>query len=486
MAEGRTDRAGVRELFAIDTRSLALFRVLLGAVLLADLSKRALSLVAHYTDQGVLPRAELNALGAGPLFAPLHRLGGSPEFQAALFALAGALAVLLILGWKTRITSVLSFVLLVSLQQRNWLVLHAGDEMLRFLLLWGMFLPLGERWSLDARRRGTPAREAILSVASVALLLQIVFVYVGATYSKLQYAPWLEGHALYAVLNKATYATPLGTWLLQFPEFLRGMTWGALAFEGLAPILLFLPWRYGPIRSITVLGNVYFQVSIWLTLSIGLIQPISIVAALPFLPAWLWERLEARIRRLRVARDAPPNPPRFVWTALPDALCGVALAYVVASNLLSFSVELRRMPEPFARLGQTFLLDQRWHMFANTDATVQGWFHVLGYLESGLPIDVVHGTPAETIDRPELYALSFPNHNWRIYWSRIAQEDFAGFRSHLADYYCREWNHDAPEDLRATALEIVHVQERAVRPGEPIQREASRLIRRACPSAPTT
>ena len=486
MADGKTDCASARELFAIDTRSLALFRVLLGAMLLADLSKRALSLVAHYTDQGVLPRAELSALGVGPLFAPLHRLGGSPEFQGALFALAGLLAILLILGWRTRLVAVLSFVLLMSLQQRNWLVLHVGDELLRFLLLWGIFLPLGERWSLDARRRGRSPRTEILSVASVALLLQTVFVYVGATHSKLQYEPWLEGHALYAVLNKATYATPLGTWLLQFPEFLRGMTWGALAFEGLAPVLLFIPWRYGPIRSLTVLGNVYFQVSIWLTLSIGLIQPITIVAALPFLPPWFWDQLRARVRSLECRTSVVAAVPRWLWKPLPDALCSAALAYVVASNLLSFSVELRRMPEPLGRLGQTLLLDQRWHMFANTDATVQGWFRVLGYLESGMPVDVVHGTPAESLERPELYALSFPNHNWRIYWSRIAQQEFAGFRPYLVDYYCREWNQKAPSDLRAATLEIVHVKERAIRPGEATLPEASRLIRRSCPDGQAT
>ena len=47
--------AGLREIFGIDLRTMALFRVGLGALLLADLALRARDLTAHYTDAGILP-----------------------------------------------------------------------------------------------------------------------------------------------------------------------------------------------------------------------------------------------------------------------------------------------------------------------------------------------------------------------------------------------------------------------------------------------
>ena len=45
--------------YSLDLRSLALFRIALGAVLLGDLIWRARDLTVFYTDFGVLPRAAL-------------------------------------------------------------------------------------------------------------------------------------------------------------------------------------------------------------------------------------------------------------------------------------------------------------------------------------------------------------------------------------------------------------------------------------------
>ena len=45
------------KLIAIDGRSLAMFRVGLGFILLVDVFRRMSSLEAHYTDFGVLPRS---------------------------------------------------------------------------------------------------------------------------------------------------------------------------------------------------------------------------------------------------------------------------------------------------------------------------------------------------------------------------------------------------------------------------------------------
>jgi hypothetical protein len=52
-------RAKDEELFGVDLRSLALFRMALALIALADLSMRAGSLIPFYTDRGVLPRQVL-------------------------------------------------------------------------------------------------------------------------------------------------------------------------------------------------------------------------------------------------------------------------------------------------------------------------------------------------------------------------------------------------------------------------------------------
>lgn len=71
-----------------------------------------------------------------------------------------------------------SWALCLSLWARNPAICGYADTLLRMLLFWSMFLPLGARASLDARRRGGP-RDAgpVVSLAGAAMMLQVAFVY---------------------------------------------------------------------------------------------------------------------------------------------------------------------------------------------------------------------------------------------------------------------------------------------------------------------
>jgi hypothetical protein len=73
-----------------------------------------------------------------------------------LFAIAALVAIALLVGYRTRLATVL-LALLASLQARNPTLIQGGDNLLLLLLFWGMFLPLGARFAIDAaldRRAG--------------------------------------------------------------------------------------------------------------------------------------------------------------------------------------------------------------------------------------------------------------------------------------------------------------------------------------------
>jgi len=101
-------RAVLEALFGVDVRSLALFRCGLAIALLIDLAERARWLRANYTDSGVLPRVLLPARPEA-VFPSAHALGGSLWFEALLFALAGAFALMLLVGWRTRAAQIASW-----------------------------------------------------------------------------------------------------------------------------------------------------------------------------------------------------------------------------------------------------------------------------------------------------------------------------------------------------------------------------------------
>lgn len=91
-----------RELFEIDLRSLAVFRIGLALSILADLTQRARDIGIHYSDAGILPREFLlshPAIHAGAL--SLHALSGSEGWIGFLFAVHACAALALLLGFRT-------------------------------------------------------------------------------------------------------------------------------------------------------------------------------------------------------------------------------------------------------------------------------------------------------------------------------------------------------------------------------------------------
>src|SRR5215216_3470663 len=171
-------RAKIFEVFGADLRSLAVFRVALALLVLADLAMRATDLTAHYTDEGVLPRTALLEEVLSPWAFSLNLMNGEPFFQVLLFGVAALAALGLLIGYRTSLMTVVVWVLLLSIQWRNPLVSGADGPLLRLLLFWGMFLPLGAYWSVD-RAKGAVARLSVrfLSVATFGLFLQIALVY---------------------------------------------------------------------------------------------------------------------------------------------------------------------------------------------------------------------------------------------------------------------------------------------------------------------
>ena len=145
----------MNRLFGVDLRALAIFRMAIASLLLIDLWYRGQDLQAFFTDAGILPRqARIGLIELGDRFGrehtwSLHMLSGEAWMQGLLMALATWVAISFLLGYRTRITAVISWILLLSLDGRNPAILDSGDVLLRCMLFWSLFLPLGARYSLD-------------------------------------------------------------------------------------------------------------------------------------------------------------------------------------------------------------------------------------------------------------------------------------------------------------------------------------------------
>ena len=285
---GRIVTAG----FQVDLRSLAVARMAFGSLLVVDLVNRVGFLEAHYADAGVLPRKALLALGSPRWYVSLHLMSGEPAVQLVLFAIAGVLAVMLVLGYRTRLMTCLCWLLLMSLHNRNQLILNGGDSLFRILLFWAMFVPWGARWSVD--RALTPDAETgpdqVFSVGALAFFVQTCAVYFFTGLLKSGADWWESGLAVYYALSLDIMRLPLGTYVYQFPEFMRFMTTATLWLELAGPFIFFIPFRNAVFRWLGVAVFAIFQLGLGATLQVGLFPWVSIAALVAFLPSATWER----------------------------------------------------------------------------------------------------------------------------------------------------------------------------------------------------
>ncbi len=289
----------IEELFGIDLRSLALLRISMALIVLADLYWRSGDLRAHYTDFGILPRYALLEKFAHPWYMSFHLASGTSFVTGLLFVIHAVFAVMLLVGYRTRLANFGTWILLISLHTRNPYLLQGGDALLRMMLFWSLFLPLGARYSVDSTlylsSKQMPNR--YLSWGTVAYLGQVVMMWVFAAMLKTG-SDWEKGTAIYYALSIDSFATPLAKYMLMMPlSVLKSMTWFTLYFERYGSILLFIPVLTGPLRTIGIGIYLVLILGFRLGIEVGLFTWICCAAMFPFIPSWFWDRLLKGFRR---------------------------------------------------------------------------------------------------------------------------------------------------------------------------------------------
>lgn len=472
----------VRRPFVLDLRALALLRMAVAAVVLTDLAIRSTDLEAHYANMGVLPMAAVLDRLWTPYQFSLHGAMGLWQAEAVLFALAAVLAGALLLGYHTRLATIASWVLLVSVQNRNPLIGQGGDDLLRMLLFWGIFLPWGRVWSWDAREQPAPQRYDYFSAATVAYVVQLALLYWCTALLK-NGAEWTrEGTALYYAFSLDQVLLPGGRLLYPYPELLRFLTFGAYFTELLLPFALFIPVGVAWWRLLVVGVLFVFHLTISLTLFVGLfflINWASIVGLLPPVALdWLTRRFAplapraARWRaqlpawqvpwRLRIERTTAPSAgSRQLLRGAREGFVAVVLAYVCWWNLDDVAIfrpvgEL--MSEPTRWFGYLFRIDQHWGMFAPTVFKDDGWYILEGTTAGGRQIDLNRAGAPVTYAKPASVVALFKNDRWRKYSENYLFVSNDWMRPYYCNYLLRIWNED-PAHPRVRHLSVVYMME---------------------------
>jgi hypothetical protein len=498
----------VVELFAIDLRSLAAFRIGAASVLLLDLWYRGQEITAYFTDAGVLPRtARIELFSFGEAFGfqhqwSLHMLSGEYWAQLVLMLLAAMFAGWLLVGYRTRLAAVASWILLMSLDGRNPVLLSSDDVLLRSMLLWSLFLPLGARFSVDAWRAGKsvafPTR--IVSMASVALLLQLCMMYWFAVVFKMKSlddmpSQWADDYSgVYYALHCDAFATRIGLWLRQFPTTMQFLTGFSFWLELVGPILAFSPWYTKWIRGGIVAVFVAFHVGLGLCMTIGLFPVICIVSWLVFVPgefwSWAnaalperWHNLRHRLaNRLPAALFAKHETPAYRRRWVVEAGVGCLLVYVVLWNIRETDFkywEPRLLSRSWNAPARILGLDQNWSMFAPVPRTEDGWLVMEGTLRDGTNVNLWEFDKPLPWSKPRLVSATYRTQRWRKYLDNLTTDSYAAHRLYFCEWLARRWNEQqasGDKTREVYKVELSHRIELTPPPGEPIPEAETRVL----------
>lgn len=448
----------ISTLFGIDLRSLALFRICLGLLLVLDMCVRSLSIEAHYTDMGVLPRSLLFYDHGYRMYWCVHCFSGRWEWQALLLFIQGLFGLALLVGYRTRIVTIISWYLLTSLNARNFLLLQAGDLLVVLLLFWSMFLPLGARWSLDSTLtpHSEPLPNRVVSGGSAALLLQVAFVYWFAVIFKWNH-DWLSGEAAAYALYLDSFATSLGVWLRQYGSLLPIFSYATLALEFLCPTVAFSPFATAPCRMAAVTLAVLMHIGFGIALYLGFFVFTSIISWLVFIPGEFWDRVQGKTSTVVAITSSK------VLNLI--ALC--LIAYVLAWNIrtLNYNKYDAYYPNHFGFIGRVLHLEQMWNMFYIPTRS-DGWFVVPAELLNGQVVDLYRNGAPLSWERPALVSSLFPDQRWRKYMLNLVLPAYKDYIPYYARYMCRSWNRRHERNEEVKALQVVFMMHQIYRPNQ--------------------
>lgn len=266
----------------VDPRPAALMRIIFGGVVLWTLLDLLPTARLLFTDEGLWPTDAARKSYGGHLrlvWDPEHglrswadllhaiwgrfslfHLRSDPPFVFAIFGLTISALIALIVGFYTRISALLAWLLVNTIYTYSPIFYAGGDTVVRTFLFLGLFTAWGEAYSIDAWRR---RKRAILGDASELpplrkiaawplrlMMLQLAIIYCATGALKAGHT-WFEGTALYyalcldhfyrhpaqipmVVLLQQLWILPIATWITKwwetlFPLALLGA--GLQAFE---------------------------------------------------------------------------------------------------------------------------------------------------------------------------------------------------------------------------------------------------------------
>jgi len=296
----------------ISPATIGVFRLGFGVVVFLSTLGKLPFRELFYGATGIVSEATMNRYFPDSVFYFRWVPAQDPALFWYFIAILAA-SVLLTIGLFSRLSSILVFLGLISLSNRNFFVDNSGDDIMRINAFFLMFAESGAAYSIDRwfrRRRSLEGPELIPRApwAQRMLQLQLAYLYFNTAYLKLPGQGWTDGTALYYALNyielRRYQLKPLFYYLWQ----IKMTTYLVMVAEfSAATLIWFRAFRYPVLIAAFTL-----HVGINLTMQFPVFQYVMMASLINFIDPDDMERLISRwtgrfCARFKAGRSLAPN-----------------------------------------------------------------------------------------------------------------------------------------------------------------------------------
>ncbi len=445
----------------IDDRSLALFRILVGILIIIDVILRFRNLTYFYTDEGPVPTeliiSDFNYISL--LYVITDPIGVS-----IIFILQIILAIILIFGYKTKTVFLLSTILVLSVDLRNPYVASYADTLFRLLLFWALFLPLGNKWSIDAIQNTTNKSSSVLThLAGFFILFQMLAMYiVNGSIKYTNAEQWLSGWAFHSILHYDRITWLFGPYVRESPELLiqfGSVYWFIMML--IAPLMLLFTKRLRYIISFILM---FGHLNIALTTRVGAFSLVAIAGLCLFLPEQFWKDIYKIKNYVGIQNnknyliELSKFFPKFKIIKVDEVLKNIIVitaiiivisaGFVMVVNTVDNSsytddrIELENNQYIDGYLS-IFNVDQPSWGFYTSGRNTDTFYVFAAETESGEKIDIFNENENVSFERQYEHNLheQFETYRYRFYYSSVGRSDDpnSSAASYLADYHCETY-----------------------------------------------
>ncbi len=264
----------------IDALQYAVLRIGLGALITIYFIQLLPFFPVQFSQEGWLANRQDLFLPISGQWSVLFLLGDKTQtlyfFLTTIFC-ASAFT----LGFFTKVTGWISLIALISIWNRNPLILDGDDAILRVMLFYLLLSPCGHALSIDSGYKCPNIKSEVWPLRLIQF--QLAFIYFVSGWVKFHSPEWQDGSVLQYVLIHPEYSRWDFTPLISNPFFLlllSAVTFTIMWWEVLFPCLLFHPKS----RRICIFIGVAFHVGLLVFMNLRWFPEIMLVLYLAFAP----------------------------------------------------------------------------------------------------------------------------------------------------------------------------------------------------------